>query len=166
MEIPASVFNLYFETVDDFIDSNFGVNCILYYGTNKTICPNCIFNEATGRSSDIYLIGGPVSFDTGICPYCNGAGFVESQATETIKLRVYFEKKYWVKLELPINLADGAVQTIGHMADLPKCKMADKIVLCSDIQDYNKYTYSLASEPVPHGFKKNKYFIAYWNRTQ
>lgn len=166
MDIPQTVFDLYNQTADDFIDKNFGVNCILTYGTNKTKCPNCILNEMTGTSLNKYQAGGPIPFDTGMCPYCNGVGFIDEQATETIKLRVYFEKKYWIKLELPIHIKDGAIQTIGHIEDLPKCKMANKITVCSDIKNYNQYDFVLAGDPVPHGFKKNRYFIAYWNRTQ
>lgn len=163
MQIPTFLFDLYNTTVSDMIDYNFGVPCTLYYGTNKELCPNCIFNEATGHSLNEYKVGGPVPFDSGVCPYCNGEGFVDNQATEDIKLRVYFARKDWVKIELPINIRDGAIQTIGHIADMPKCKRANKIQVCTDISAYNTYTFELAGEPTPHGFKKDHFFIAFWN---
>lgn len=165
MLIPQYVLDLYDTTVSDFNNYNFGVNCKLYYGTNKTICSNCIFNEGLGISTNIYLDGGPIPFSEGLCPFCFGTGFKESQATEIIKLRVYFDRKSFVKMEVPINVVDGAIQTIGSIDNMVKCKRCNHVLIHSDLEAQNEYKFVLASDPVPFGLTK-KEFIAYWNRLQ
>lgn len=166
MEIPQGLFDLYYEIADDFIDSNFGVNCTLYYGPQKEICPNCMYNPVTNKSSNNYKAGGPIPFSDTICPYCDGVGYKETEATEQIKLRVYFEKKYWVKVEVPVLIKDGACQVIGHIVDMPKIRKARKIRVCDHLSGYENFDFTLASSPIPHGLKKNKYFIAFFNRVQ
>lgn len=165
MLIPSYITNLYNTTITDMIDSNFGVNCKLFFGTNKTECPNCIYNNMLGVSSNEYKVGGPVPFSNSICPYCNGLGFLDEQATEIIKLRVYFDRKSFVKMEIPINVSDGIIQTIGHIADLNKVKNCNYIMVHSDIENINKYEFVLTSDPVPFGLTK-KEFICYWDRKQ
>ena len=165
MIIPQYILDLYDTTVNDFNESNFGVNCKLFYGTNRTICPNCIYNEALSVSTNIYLTGGPIPFTTGVCPYCDGIGFKEVQASESIKLRVYYERKSFIKMEVPINVVDGAIQTIGSIEYLNKCKRCNHMIANSDLEIYNQYRFILASDPVPFGLTK-KEFIAYWNRLQ
>lgn len=164
MDIPSSVFTTYYTTADDFIDKNFGVNCVIYYPAKRVDCENCIFDPFTKKSSNKYQSGGPISFTNGICPYCNGEGFRSSVDSDTIKMRAYYDKKSWVKIPLPINLPDGAVQTIGHMSDLPKVLRCTEMQLHSDIAGQGTFKYMLSGEPVPHGFGRNKYFIAMWVR--
>ncbi len=65
-------------------DTALTVPCRLIYGnTNPTVCANCIFDPLTGRSSSIYLAGGPIPFANGqICPWCHGEGVKTVEATE------------------------------------------------------------------------------------
>lgn len=165
MIIHNSILQIYESVTSDMIDYNFGVNCKLFFGTNKTICPNCIFNDLVGNSTNEYKTGGPIPFTTGICPYCMGIGFRDEQATSTIKLRVYFDKKQWARMDIPVNVVDGAIQTIGHLSDMVDCKRANKILVHSDLEQYNEYNFVLASDPVPFGLTK-KEFLCYWNRLQ
>lgn len=166
MEIPQKIFDMYYETVDDFIDLNFGVNCTLFYGPKKNICPNCIFNPVTGKSSNQYKAGGPISFQDSICPYCDGDGYTNTEAIEDIKLRVYFSKKDWVKIEIPVLIKDGAVQIIGHITDMPKIRKARQVRVCAELEGYENFDFTLAGAPSPWGFRRNKYFVAFMNRVQ
>ncbi len=172
--IPQLVFDTYNKAVDAMIDSNFGVSCKIYYPAEKTICSNCEFNPLIGKSANIYKAAGPIPFTDGFCPYCNGDGYTDSVQTEDIMLRCYFTPKHWIKIALDTKVNDnninykypaGAMQTIGHLADLPKCKRANYIVVNTEVDGYINPSYGLISEPVFHGFKKNKYFIAMWERT-
>lgn len=165
MLIPQYILDLYDTTVSDFNNNNFGVNCKLFYGTNRTVCTNCIFNEALNASTNIYLTGGPIPFTNGLCPYCDGVGFKDTQATETIKLRVYHERKSFIRMEIPVNVIDGAIQTIGSIEYLNKCKRCNHMIANSDLEIYNQYKFVLASDPAPFGLTK-KEFVAYWNRLQ
>lgn len=162
--IPQSVFDTYYETVDELTNVDFGVTCTLLYPLKKTDCQNCIFDPFLGTSSNKYQSGGPIPFTNGLCPYCNGEGYTAVIPTEDIKMRVYYDKKSWVKMPVPITVPDGSVQSIGHMTDLPKILMCTEMRLHKTIEGQGTFTYILAGEPVPHGFKKNKYFIAIWAR--
>lgn len=164
-KLPSQVFSTYKSVVDAMISDNFGVNCQIQYPSEKTVCTNCVFNSFTGKSSNIYKAGGPIQFTNGICPYCNGDGYTDSTVTEIIKLRCYYEVKHWIKLPVNFNYPAGTVQTIGFIKDLEKCKRANYIILNSDKNDRFNSSYRLLSEPVPHGFGRDKYFIAMWERT-
>lgn len=163
MTIPQMVWDKYKEGADKMIDCWFGKPCTLFYPKIKTVCPNCNFNPVTVRSSNTYKIGGPIFFDNGICPYCNGDGYTDYESSETIKMRCYFNSKDWVKVEIPVNIRSGAVQTIGHITDIPKCLKSTRVKMVSD-QNYLNLDFVLAGEPQLHGLKKDSYFIAFWNR--
>lgn len=159
--IPSSVFNIYDEVCDELLNNNrIGKNCKLIYPKLSTQCPNCVY--APG-GSNVYQQGGPNQF-TGICPYCDGKGVIYTDNMETIRLRIYWTKKEWQKFVSNLQFPDGVVMTIGFIADLPKILQANEVILNSDIEVYNSYRYKLAAEPFPHGFGKNKYFMAFWKR--
>lgn len=162
--IPQALFDKYFDAADDFINSNFGIDCILKYPPKELACINCIYDFKAKKSTNTYKPGGPIYFSFGVCPWCAGKGFKQDVITETVKMRVYWERKYWINVGIPINIPDNAIQTIGFMSDLPKIKMAQKMIANSTVQSINTWEYSLASEPIPHGFKRNRYIICYWNR--
>ncbi len=162
INIPASLFETYFETVDYFNNEAFGVSCTLYYPTIKTICPNCIYNQQTKTSTNRYKAGGPVPFSDTICPYCFGEGIVETTSeTESIKMRVYFDKKSWIKQPgaVELTLPNGSCQAYGFLVDLPKLKRAYKVGIHEETAGLDQFSFKLAGEPFLHGFKKNKYFI-------
>lgn len=165
--IPATQWNLvkekYNEAADSLIDVFFGKPCKLYYGTTKSVCTNCNYNPITHTSSNTYKSGGPIPFDGTICPFCDGEGFTYLESTETIKLRIYPSRKNWIKLDIPFSVKDGAIQTIGHLADLPKCKSAKYVTMNTDVAGMINCNYVLAGEPTPHGLGDKKYFIAFWN---
>lgn len=155
--------NKYNEVATDMIDSYFGADCKLYFGSTKSQCSNCNYNPISQKSSNTYRTGGPIPFEGTICPYCDGEGFLYLEATETIKLRVYFDKRKWVKIAAPAMINDNAIQTIGHIADMSKCISAKHAVMNVNISGIVQYKFILAGEPSPYGLDK-KFFIAYWNR--
>lgn len=162
--IPQEVFDKYNEAVDAMIDSNFGVECTLYYPAVKSICPNCVFNPMTNSSSNKYKAGGPISFDGEICPYCDGVGYTQEEETDTIKLRCYFDRKSWLKLPVELKVPQTSLITYGHLSDMPKCQRANYIRTNTAQDLYGGSRYRLSGTPVIHGFKKNKYFIAGWEK--
>lgn len=165
VNIPQSIFNTYNSYVDDFIIDNFGVNCKLVYPALKTECPNCIVDLIGQKSSNLYKSGGPYPFQDGmICPYCNGDGFRSDSPTETIKLRVYWNKKEWQKIGMNVNMQDGAAQIIGFLTDMPKIRKAVSIEVLSDYENAINYKFILSGETFPWGFKKNRYFVGFLDR--
>lgn len=162
--IPQTIFDTYNSIADDFINNNFGVNCILEYPPKETACDNCVYDSINRRSSNRYKTGGPIPFTFGICPWCDGAGFKQIPVSTTIKMRIYWSRKDWVKIGIPVNIPDGAIQTIGFMSDLSKIKQAERVLVNSDISNIMQWEYILLGEPIPHGFKYNRYFLAYWSK--
>lgn len=162
--IPSEVFDLYKEICDELINNdNIGKSCTLFYQPNKTECPNCIFDSFTGKSTGVYKSGGPVQFN-GLCPWCNGEGFKETDVSESIRLRLYWTRKEWLKVGIPMNINDADLMTIGFLTDMPKCQQAAFIRINTSQSLYGYWDFILSSEPYPHGFGKNKYFIGFWTR--
>jgi hypothetical protein len=163
--IPQTLFDVYNSFADDFINLNFGVNCTVFLPSLKVQCDNCVFDTINNKSSNMYLAGGPIPFTFGVCPWCDGNGFKEIPNSSVIKMKVYFSRKNWIQIVPNINIPDGSVQTIGFLSDLPKIKAAQFVRINSDVAGYINYDYTLFGEPFPHGFKQNRYFIAYWKRS-
>lgn len=167
MLIPQNIFNIYNNTISDLITNNVGVPCTLIYGSNRVQCPNCIYNSIAKTSSNIYNNIGPQPFTNIICPYCNGIGFKIQEQTEDIFLRVYFTKKDFLKIDLPIISTDGLIQTIGFISDMPKLQKAKEIIANINVKNYSIYRYQLAAEIIPWGLGQTKKFcIAFWKRSQ
>ncbi len=167
VDIPQEVFDLYNETVVDFIDSNFGVDCTIIYKPNRIQCINCEYNPLTKSSSGVYKSGGPISFNGTICPYCDGAGYKLDSSTDTIKLRVYYNKKDFLRVGLPFAIKDGMIQTIGHITDMPKLLRSQEMIANSSVEGYSIYRYVLSGNITPWGLGPDKKFcIAYWTINQ
>lgn len=167
MDIPQGIWDLYNNTTSDMILKNFGVNCKIIYGDTRVSCPNCVFNTITKSSSNIYKIGGPIPFENTVCPYCNGEGYTITENSETFKMRVYFNKKDFIRVEIPVTVTDSSIQTIAFITDMPKLQQAKEIIANTDVGNYSIYRYVLAAEILPFGLgPTKKYCIAFWNRNQ
>lgn len=165
MIIPQALYDTYTSFADDMLLLNFGQNCKLIYPDKLTPCENCYQDSATNKSSNVYKPGGPQPFTFGFCGWCGGDGFLKTEKSDTIKLRIYHDKKYWTKLPINIEIPDGTVQVFGFMTDLPKIQMANSILLHLDAEGYSRQTYVLFGEPHPHGLgPTRRYFIAYLKR--
>lgn len=163
--IPSEIFALYKEACDELINNtNIGKQCTLYYHPTVTECPNCVFDSFSNKSAGVYKAGGPLPFTIGLCPWCNGEGLKETEVTENINLRLYWTRKDWIKTGVPVNIPDADLMTIGFIADMPKCQQALYIRIISEQSNYGFWDFNLSSEPYPHGFGKQYYFIAFWKR--
>ncbi len=162
--VPQEIFDGYNYFVDDFISTSFGVNCKLVYPPLKTNCANCIYDTMSNKSTNIYNGSGPQPFTFGVCPWCGGLGFTESVQTETIKLRLYYSPKHWIKIHPLINIPDNTIQAIGFLSDLPKIKQAQTMIANSDQEGFGNCIYDLLGNPVTTGFKHNRYLISMWTR--
>jgi hypothetical protein len=141
----------YYDVCDDLLASEFTSKaCTLNYPPEKEICPNCKVVKLASGSSNVYKTGGPYPFTTGFCPYCGGVGYKEVPNTESIRLRIYWNKRDWNKVLPQIQIPDAEVMTIGYLTDMNKCQKADSILLVSDQAHLMQYRFALAGEPYPH----------------
>jgi hypothetical protein len=159
MIIPQEVFDIYNEFADDFINDNFGVLCTLYYPATSVAC-DCETDPIGQKIANRFQHGGPAPFTARHCSFCGGSGYKESVPTDTVMLRVYDQPKNWIKIAGFANVADADVQIIGFLADVPKISSSDYIVLNTEQNVFGDFKYKLASVCLPHGFKKNRYFVA------
>ena len=164
MEIPNEVFQLYKDTCDGFINSNFGVNCKVVYPPKKIACSNCVLDTIGQKSSNRYRHGGPAPFNFGVCPLCGGGGYKEEEHFDSIKLRVYYTPKEWVNVGVAINVPAGSIQIIGFLTDFLKVNKSIEIEVNSDMAGYIKWRFCKQGGVYPWGFKQDRYFVCFLER--
>lgn len=166
INIPSGVFDVYNEAI-----LLFTRQATLIYPEKKEDCPNCIMSNmgTRNRSVSIYQAGGPYPFERGMpCPYCGGKGYKANESTDEVTLRIYWDRKSWVKTGAEIAIPDGSIQTIAYMTDLEKIEQCKYMIPNYDgIQNYDTSArYEKNGISFPQGFKQNaiKYVVTFWTR--
>lgn len=157
INIPDSVFDKYFETIDYTIEI-FGVKCELV-SINKVeeLAPNPNNNIPDKNSINAHRVrGGDYERSNKIIR--------EVEVLSDIKLKVYFDQKNWIGVPNNIVIPDGAIQTVGFMTDLPRVLQAKALIVHKNIKDYKELRYERVGEHIPLGFKYNRYFGCIWKR--
>ena len=165
INIPESLQVTYDEAMDALFTSEMtSEDCDIEYPPKKEACTNCLPGPM-GSGGNVYRNGGPAPFSFGLCPLCQGKGFKETAATESVRLRVHFvsdnSKQKAYKKIANINIEDYEAQIIGYMSDLTKIKRAESIILVTQNKGNHKIKCRLISEPIPWGFGRGRYFSAY-----
>jgi len=167
--ITSEFKTLYTNAIDALLeDDACMVQCTLVYeGSKFTDCPNCIFDPVTGKSSNIYVSGGPLEFHTGICPYCGGMGRIEDKQTESIYLLPLWNYRDWIGWAGTAEgsrAADGMIQTISKMSTITSIKRAKEVIINTALTQYTNHTFTRASEPNPCGLGNDAYIFTMWKR--
>lgn len=150
-----SVFAKYFEVADWFINSNFiGQECTVVYPPIKVACTNPQHEVVGLGNIGIAAFGGPTTYS---CEYCSNTLTIEQESTATIRLRLYWERKNWIKIGT-VGFPDADCMVIGFMSDLAKFNNAKEIVFSKNEIEWRMTS---ACKPFPHGFGKNRYFVGY-----
>lgn len=161
--IPNSIFDIYNLYVDDLLVNDFTSSiCCVYYPAIRASCDNCIITYFGGITRNVYKSGGSAPFQ-GSCPLCGGNGTRQEITTDTIRLRIYWDKKDWIK-QGNVSIPNSDVMILGFSDDLPKILRMEEIQLVSE-QNFITGKYSLSGEPFTHGFGHNRYFVAYLKRS-
>ncbi len=158
--IPDEVFNTYNEAVDYMIDDAFGVICqMISIEQVETI----ISNPETNNVPEVNSINAHRKRNK---DYDRGEVTVtEKEVLTEVKLRCYYERRDWVKLkDSNVVVPDGDLQTIGYITDLPIIKRSKGMISHKGIKDYQEQRYTRVGDPIPWGFKKNRYVVCYWKR--
>ena len=165
INIPSSVFDTYNEAVLLFTRT-----ATLVYPEKKEDCPNCILDTmgTRNRSVSMYQPGGPYPFERGMpCPYCGGQGYKAIESSDEVTLRIYWDRKSWYNVGIPIDIPNGMIQTISYLSDLEKIEQCKYMIPNYDgIENYDKAKYEKNGPSFPQGFKQNttKYVVTFWNR--
>lgn len=161
-----STFNKIFT---DQIDRMFGVNglsrpCkIISKDSKKTLCPNCVVDPISGKSSGRYKIGGPANFPYGqLCPVCNGVGLLINTNEDTIDLLVIYDYKKFLNFGTNVNIPEGSIQVIAKFQDLKKLQKANTLIVDTDAGYIPNNEYEPLSQPQPIGLGASDYLFMYW----
>lgn len=163
INIPSSVFDIYNEAV-----LFFARPATIIYPPKRADCPNCVQNTLGVRtgSISIYVPGGPIPFERGMpCPYCHGKGYKEIEETDTVTVRIYWDRKNWVNVGIPVDIPDMMIQTISFMTDFDKINKCKYLVPhYGNIDRYINQKFQRYGQSYPQGFKQNdtKYFVTFW----
>jgi len=168
--IPSDLLTSHEWVADALIDGETGYNCTLIYPAIDSECPNCVFDLTTGRSANIYRTGGPIEFTKHTtCPWCGGIGRRTDNPTDTMKMRVYWggmevnaAMRQFQQLDKSIGTADGLLFIIAYMNDYPKFEKAEEIKVLNSFK--KDIRCERASEVIPWGFRKNRYFACMLRR--
>lgn len=165
-DIPGEVIDIHEWVADEFIDGELGSTCTLIYPPAKNECDNCIYDPHTGRSSNVYKAGGPIPFTTHqTCPRCQGAGTLTVPATDSIRLRVYWEPSAWREIGVKIADPQGWCMVIGYMEDLTKFERANTVLINDELKNIRNFLCAREGEAQPWGFRRNRYFRQMMKRT-
>jgi hypothetical protein len=164
--LPSNVFTSFNQIVADILERE----ATLTYPEARQECDNCYLDTMAGgtRSTSIYRVGGPQQFDRGQpCPYCGGKGYKAIEKTETIKSRLYFDKKIILKKlgNSSINIKSVDLMTITNMKYLTKLTQAKYLTPRYDgIEGYSIQKFERITESLPNGFQQNpeKYVTTFW----
>jgi hypothetical protein len=154
--VPQSVFDKYFEVIDSTF-TIFGVTCQLVsidviemqeeefnnLPATNSINPRRRINTDHNRGSVAYI---------------------EVEKLEDITLKVYWDRRNWVKVADNINTPDGSIQTICFAADLPKILRAKELIVHKGVKDILEMRFQRAGEFYPMGLKQDKYYGCFWER--
>lgn len=142
------------------------VPCTLIYGDSVwTMCDNCSFSAILGRSSGIYLTGGPIAFSTGVCPKCKGVGRLATENTTSVSLVVLWDYKSWI-MSIPVHTPEAYVQTICAFSYFDDIKKAKEAIMDTNITDYTRNRFMRDGEPKPCGLGASNFAVTMWKRIE
>lgn len=158
--VSQDILNKYREKADEFI-SDLGISCrVIYPPIKNEQCNNCTTITSGGEKLNIYRSGGPKPFNGVKCPLCGGQQLKETESPiENVTLRIDYKFEEWAKIK-GIVVPEGSIRVIGHIADLPKIRKSQKIIINQEISGIGVYEYVLDGDPIPHGLGGRNYFMA------
>ena len=137
ISIPDGFWDKYNEVCDLFLsDNNFSRVCTIVYPPKKIKCDNCTLKPVGASSTNVYRNGGPAPFNFGSCPLCGGNGYKEQSITDDIRLRLYWNRRDWLKLAGKLVIPENTdLMIIGNMSDAVKIKNSVEIIVAKDNQE-------------------------------
>lgn len=162
--------DIFNNAIDSLLENNsLSLPCKIIYDNqiNNTYCNNCIFDNISLLSSNIYNGTGPSPFqEGGVCPVCLGLGLSKNtNSSETVYLAFIFDSKYFLNTNSKVvNIPDGTVQSLCSINLLNKIKNASEIVFDNNLANVAHFRYERAGDPEPVGLGENRYIITLWKR--
>lgn len=159
LNIPESVFDKYYDIIDSTITNIFGIDCTLVFVEQVEEIANTFDNIPHNKSINAHRQHG------GDYKRADKT-FKEVETRETIRLKVYWDSKSWVKAGGDIVVPDNSIQTIFFATDLDKIMRAKYLLVHQTIEDQREYRFTKFGEPFPMGLRQYRYFGCFWQRAQ
>jgi hypothetical protein len=159
IRIPESVFQKYYDVIDSTITDIFGIDCTLVYVEKVEEISNTYNNIPPNKSINAHRQ------DTGDYKR-EDKTYKEVETPETIRLKVYWDSRAWVKAGGNIVVPESSIQTIFFASDLPKIMRAKYLLVHQAIENKREYRFVMYGEPFPMGLRQNRYFGCFWQRSQ
>jgi len=156
--------------IDSLLENNaLSLPCKIIYDNsiNNIHCNNCLLDNISLVSSNIYNGTGPNPFSEGsVCPVCLGLGLVKNpNSNETVYLAFIFDSKYFLNINSKvINIPDGSIQSLCNISLLNKLKNASEIIFDNNLTNIGHFKYERANDPEPLGFGDNRYILTLWKK--
>tara|TARA_B110000014_G_C19606633_1_gene321268 strand:- start:40 stop:519 length:480 start_codon:yes stop_codon:yes gene_type:complete len=156
VSVPQSVFDKYFEVIDSTF-TIFGVTCQLVYIDVIEMLAEEFDNLPSSNSINPHR---RINTD-----YNRGnVSYIEVEKKEDLTLKVYWDRRNWIKTAGDINVPDNSIQTICFAADIPKILRANELIVHKGVSDIVEMRFKRAGEPFPMGLQQSKYFGCFWER--
>ena len=130
------------QAVTEFFDYQ-AIQCTLNYPPIIETCAACTSN---------YHEDGTEFNSLADCVVCGGVGNHSTSVTGEIPLVIFWSPSQWKKLSIgslmDLGVPAGSVLAQGKMADLPKLRQAESILLNSPIRSYQGGVFRIFGEPV------------------
>jgi hypothetical protein len=89
-----------------------------------------------------------------------------NEVTEDIYGRMYYDRKLWLDVGVPINVPSAQAQTVCKLTDLPKLQKCKYMIplYYSELEGYQNQGLVRISDYFPQGFTQNniKYVVTLW----
>lgn len=158
INIPESVFTKYYDIIDSTINDIFGIDCQLVFVEKVEQISNTYDNIPFNKSINAHRL----QQDN----YKRAdKTFKEVEVKQTIRLKVYWDSRSWVKLGGDIVVPDNSIQTIFFASDLDRIMRAKYLLVHNNIKDLREFKFIKFGEPFPMGLRQNRYFGCFWQRS-
>lgn len=137
----------------------------VYTGTKFQQCTNCVYDPIGGKSSNVFLAGGPQYFHNGqTCPACGGEGVKPVVSSETIYMMVIWDSKSWYTMASNVvRIPEVMIQTMCKKEVYPKIMKVSYIEI-TDIEGNGTQRFMRHGDPEYLGFNSNDYALTMWKK--
>lgn len=166
--ITSDMKTLFTNMIDSLLEENaLTLNCRLIYGGSAiTVCPNCVYDPLSGKSSNRYKSGGPVNFPNGQpCPVCTGIGRISTDTDEELSLMVIYNSLDWIKMSGNSKTAqtgESFTLTFSKLSTYSQIKQAKEIIIDTAIETTVVNRYVRVGLPEIYGFGASSYVLTKW----
>jgi len=162
IQISDDLIRIYQSRIDALINQ-LGKNVYLEFDPLREPCPNCKYDVIRKRSKGIYVPGGPRPFPRGRrCPYCKGAGFLETTVETCIKCLLKWNAADAANFGVSVSDTRGIVRLKTYLDNAPGIMRANTALVHKDVAEVMTLRVKKVRGPYPVGLRQDRYCVSFW----